>query len=81
MELNNTIEMMNSQDYKERFKAEYLQLKIRYKKLFNMLVKYKAGSLKFVPACPYDLLYEQLQHMGRYIMILEARAEVEGIEL
>ena len=30
MELNETIEMMQSADYKERFKAEYYQLKIRY---------------------------------------------------
>ena len=29
MELKDTIEMMVSVDYKERFKAEYLQLKIR----------------------------------------------------
>lgn len=29
MELKDTIELMTSKDYKERFKAEYLQLKIR----------------------------------------------------
>ena len=29
MNLNETVEMMNSSDYKERFRAEYLQLKIR----------------------------------------------------
>lgn len=29
MELKDTIELMNSSDYKERFKAEYLQVKIR----------------------------------------------------
>ena len=29
MELKDTIELMTSEDYKERFKAEYLQLKIR----------------------------------------------------
>lgn len=32
MELRDTAEMMNSADYKERFKAEYYQLKIRYGK-------------------------------------------------
>lgn len=32
-ELNETVEMMNSEDYKERFKAEYWQTYIRYKKL------------------------------------------------
>lgn len=81
MELKDTIEMMNSPDYKERFKAEYMQTSIRYRKLFNMLVKYKAGTLNFIPQCSYDLLFEQLQMMGRYLMLLDARAEVEGIEL
>ena len=81
MELKDTVEMMNSPDYKERFKAEYRQTSIRYGKLFSMLVKYKAGTLNFVPRCPYDLLFEQLQMMGRYLMLLEARAEIEGIEL
>lgn len=30
MELKDTVEMMNSEDYKERFKAEYQQVVIRY---------------------------------------------------
>ena len=33
MELKDTVEMMNSTDYKERFKAEYHQTKIRYERL------------------------------------------------
>ena len=33
MTLNDTIEKMNSADYKERFIAEYQQTKIRYEKL------------------------------------------------
>ena len=32
-DLKDTAEMMNSKDYKERFKAEYAQLVIRYDKL------------------------------------------------
>ena len=43
MELKDTIEMMNSSDYKERFKAEYYQVKIRAEKLDDMLNKYKLG--------------------------------------
>ena len=38
-ELKDTVEMMNSTDYKERFKAEYQQVVIRYKKLKAMLEK------------------------------------------
>ena len=33
MELKDTIDLMRSEDYKERFTAEYHQLIIRYKKL------------------------------------------------
>ena len=39
MILADTIEMMNSEDFKERFRAEYFQLKIRYQKLHDMVVK------------------------------------------
>lgn len=37
MELKDTCSLMMSEDYKERFKAEYYQLKIRYAKLMKML--------------------------------------------
>ena len=33
MELKDTIELMKSNDYKDRFKAEYYQVKIRREKL------------------------------------------------
>ena len=81
MELKDTIEMMNSPDYKERFKAEYRQTKIRYEKLHRMCIKYEAGTLDFTPNCPLDLLKEQKAAMGRYLGCLEVRAEIEGIEL
>lgn len=81
MELKDTIEMMNSADYKERFKAEYHQTKIRYEKLHKMVVKYEAGTLNFTPKCSLELLKEQKKYMGCYIYCLEVRAEIEGIEL
>ena len=37
IELKDTAEMMNSDDYKKRFQAEYIQVVIRYKKLEYML--------------------------------------------
>lgn len=80
MELKDTIEMMNSADYKERFKAEYHQTKIRYEKLHKMIVKYEAGTLNFTPKCSLELLKEQKKHMGMYLNCLEIRAEIEGIE-
>lgn len=81
MELKDTIEMMNSNDYKERFKAEYQQTKIRYDKLDAMTVKYEAGTLSFTPTCSLELLKDQKKHMGNYIRCLKIRAEIEGIEL
>lgn len=81
MELKDTIEMMNSEDYKERFKAEYYQTKIRYDKLDKMTVKYEAGTLNFTPNCSLEVLKEQKKYMGNYIRMLRIRAEIEGINL
>ena len=81
MELKTTIEMMNSADFKERFKAEYFQLVIRKEKLEAMLEKYKAGTLSFTPNCSYELLYEQVVYMKQYQRILEVRARIENVEL
>lgn len=44
MELKDTIDLMNSEDYKEYFIAEYYQTKIRYEKLHKMLIKYEAKN-------------------------------------
>lgn len=81
MELNETIKMMNSEDYKERFKAEYLQLKIRINELSIMLVKYKNGELNFIPSCSYDLLNGQLKAMKMYASYLEERSKIENINI
>ncbi len=92
MELKDTIEMMQSADYKERFKAEYHQTKTRYEKLkaFNTKIEAaKRSQFEFACRkieepkhdCPHDLLVEQQHIMGEYLRILEVRAHIEGIEL
>ena len=81
MELKDTIEMMQSADYKERFKAEYYQVKIRRDRLHKMLIKAEAGTLEFTPTCSLDLLEEQRIHMDNYLYCLEVRAQIEGIDL
>lgn len=68
-------------DYKERMKKEYAELKDKYNKLHNMLVKYDAGKLEFTPTCPIELLREQASVMGRYLYILETRALIEEVDL
>ena len=45
-----------------------------------MLVRYDAGSLTFEPT-NISLLREQAAAMGRYLYLLEERAELEQIEL
>lgn len=44
MELADTAEMMMSEDYKERFRAEYGQVAIRHQKLKAMLEKWDKGE-------------------------------------
>lgn len=81
MELKETVEMMNSADYKERFKAEYQQNVIRYRKLSAMLEKWDKGELNFTPTCPRSTYNMQVRAMTDYIAVLEARAVMEGVDL
>lgn len=81
MELKDTVDLMNSEDYKERFKAEYFQTKIRYEKLSNMLIKYEARTLNFAPSCSKEVLEDQLYYMNEYLRTLKIRAEIEKIDL
>ena len=81
MKLAETVEMMNSTDYKDRFKAEYYQLAIRYKGLKAMLDKWDNGTLQFEPTCPRSTYNMQIKAMADYLAVLEARAVMEGIEL
>ena len=81
MDLKDTIEMMQSADYKERFRAEYYQTKIRYEKLHEMCLKYETGKLNFTPSCSLELLKEQKSMMGGYLNSIEKRALIEEIDL
>lgn len=81
MELKDTVELMNSSDFKDRFKAEYYQTKIRYDKLHAMIVKYEANKLDFKPNCDLALLKHQAYCMRQYLFDLEIRAAIENIIL
>jgi hypothetical protein len=85
MELKETVELMNSEDYKERFVAEYHQVKIRYEKLKNFCNKIEVETMlgKEVTKhdCPLELLREQQKYMGLYLSVLEKRALIESIVL
>lgn len=75
------VDLMNSEDYKDRFAAEYYQLKIRMDKLSRVITGYKGGTLDFTPTCPIELLEEQYKAMARYFEILQKRAEIEGVSI
>ena len=79
--LSQTVDMMTSSDYKERLKAEYAQVVIRYKKLKNMLDKWDKNELTFTPTCPRSTYNIQIKAMTDYIAVLEARAVMEHIIL
>ena len=86
-----TVDGMLSPHYKERFKAEYQQTKIRYEKLKAFCNRIEAArhtmgsdSNKIEEPkhdCPFDLLRGQQRAMGEYLHYLEIRAVIEGIEL
>lgn len=97
MELKDTIPMMTSADYKERFKAEFHQIRIRYAKLSEIIKKWDAYNntyymlatmrptleqeLGFKPSCSLGILKQQQSAMSAYLNILGVRAAIEGIDL
>lgn len=81
MELKDTVEGMLSDDYRERFKAEYRQAVIRRDKLAKMLDDYLHGRLNFKPKSRINLLYCQLDILREYVGTLKLRAIQEGIKI
>ena len=81
MKLQDTIELMISDDFRDRFKCEYHQLLNRCEGLTKTIDKYKSGTLGFKPNAPLDLLQAQKECMDYYLAILEHRAVLENIEL
>lgn len=77
MELKDTVQLMQSDNYKDRFRAEYQQLVIRFEKLKKMVDNW--DNLSFVPICPKSTYNMQLKAMSEYIAVLEARAAIEQI--
>ena len=79
MLLIDTVSLMTSDDYADRFKAEYYQLKIRYEKLRDMVDNW--DSLDFQPTCNKGIYRDQLFAMKAYLDILLYRADKENIVL
>ena len=81
MQIKETVPMMNSADYKERFKAEFYQLLIRLDRLTSMLIKWENNTLDLDPKCSKETLETQVIFMKGYVDILLLRSKIEGIEL
>lgn len=80
-DLKETADLMVSADYKERFIAEYEQVRIRLVKLVNMCDKWDKEELDFTPTCPRELYSDQIFYMYGYLRVLRTRARLEDIEL
>lgn len=78
MTLDKTVDMMLSDDFKERFKAEYYQATNRRNKLDKAAKEIKGVKSK---KDLYILYRWQLRVMDDYIYVLKLRAETEGIAL
>ena len=81
--LSQTAELMSSEDYKERFIAEYAQIAIRATRLKRVLKSIEDNTCPkcFEPTCDIDILDTQLAYMALYKACLEYRAKIEAIDL
>ena len=81
-DLSSTNKLMVSEDYKECFLAEYIQLETRYEALMNIIWKYDHGEkLGFELDTPMHLLKKQAKAMYEYISALNERARFEDINI
>ena len=78
-ELESTVPLMLSDDYKERFKGEYKQLLIRYQKLCSYIRRIETENAPH--DCPLPLLKEQRHIMSEYLRVLIERTTYEDIKL
>lgn len=80
MKLVETVNLMCSNDFKDRFIAEYIQLVIRLSKLDAVLSD--TSDTRFeVDDITKALMLKQHDAMASYKMCLEKRADILGIDL
>lgn len=82
-QLDQTVDLMRSESYKDRFIAEYAQIEIRTKRLENVLKSIEDNTCPkcFKPTCDIEILKSQLKTMNAYRATLIFRASIEEIEL
>ena len=80
MKLDETVNLMCSNDFKDRFIAEYVQLVIRLSKL-DTVVNNASDTHFEVDDITKALMLKQHDAMESYKVCLEKRADILGIDL
>lgn len=75
------LSLLNSEDYKERAKGEYLLIKGKRDRLHRMIALREAEKLNFEPNCPMWQWKAQEAAMDEYLYQLEIKAIFEGVTL
>ena len=77
----NYFDLIQSDNWQDRIRGEYLELEDRINKLTKMLEKYSFNTLQFKPNCSLELFTSQLNAMTSYLNILKLRLNIENIVL
>ena len=82
-QLEQTVDLMRSENYKNRFIAEYAQIEIRIKRLEKLIKSLEDNTCPkcFEPTCDIAILKSQYKTMNAYRATLIFRAAIEEIEL
>lgn len=75
------MQLLKSDNYKERSIGEYWFVKDKYDKLHRVIILREAGKLDFIPNCSMDQWKAQAKAMGEYLYQLEVKAAIEDISL
>lgn len=79
--LQESADWMFSDDYKQRFVAEYVQVAARLALLKRVLDNRDDREVEFETTCSRSALEDQASVMEDYAIVLQERADREGIEL
>ena len=79
MTMKETVDLMLSEDRKERLRAEYWQAKTRVEKLDGYIAKADAGE-EIEAEDSIEVLMAQGAAMHEYLYFLEMRMKMSGLE-
>lgn len=79
--LAESVPMMFSDNKVDRFKAEYIQIKVHIEEIENLIKNLKENELDFLPKFSFGMLNEQLCLMKNYAEILERTAKISDVDV